>query len=99
MSLNHILVPRTEADVARVIRWYAIRSPQSARKFVFEFDAIVSTIETNPLAFPPFDSRHRFAKIKRFPYLILFRLTPQFVWVVGVGRSSRSGRFWNSRTK
>jgi hypothetical protein len=96
---SYVIHLQAEKDVLRAVRWYRRIDPYLGRRFAADFDATVARIIAMPLGFSRFDARHRFAKLKKFRYLVLFRVGQAVVHIVGVGHASRSGRYWGSRTK
>ena len=77
-----------KSDVLDIISWYdGIRAELTAR-FLHDLDkAVLSTVE-NPSRFPYVTSLTRRVLLKRFPYLVLFRDTPDSIFVLGVLHTS-----------
>ena len=53
--------------------------------------------EIVPLAFDDFD--YQFARVLKFPYLVLYRERPEFVYVLGVLHSASDPLKWRRRAR
>jgi plasmid stabilization system protein ParE len=81
-----------EAEIVEAFNWYESKRVGLGREFVEEIDAaFVRTTET-PDAFPVVYRGLRRLVLRRFPYVIYFRLEEDVVQVVGVlhGRRNRT---------
>jgi plasmid stabilization system protein ParE len=76
MTDDYILLPRATKDVRAAFRYYSARSPSAARHFLKNFESTIERILRFPHSFGRRDVIHRFAKIKMYPYLILFPSVP-----------------------
>jgi plasmid stabilization system protein ParE len=89
--------PEAEAEFASAISWYRLRSPRTADRFVAEIDRVLRLIESSPQMFPEYDSEHRFAVLRRFPYSIVYQAQPGRNLVIAVAHSSRASGYWHGR--
>ena len=91
--------PSVTDDIAAAIDWYDARSIGLGERFRSAADARFDNIQGAPLIFPrAFDDLdYRFARIPKFPYLILFRIRGEFVHVLGVFHSASDPAKWRSR--
>jgi plasmid stabilization system protein ParE len=85
------------ADVDDAIGWYESKAPEMVSEFCDALRYTVQRIEQNPKQFPRAASKTRRALLRRFPYLVLFRETRDFVVVVAVFHTSLDPRIWRSR--
>ena len=85
------------SDLREAMRWYDEISPHLGQRFRDlaneRFDAIADNPEWFPFAFDDV----RFARLKRFPYLMLFRERGDHVQVLGVFHSASDPRKWRHR--
>jgi plasmid stabilization system protein ParE len=79
-------------------QWYAQRSRKALRRFVSAVDAALSQIAANPTSWPMYESRHRWKKAARFPYLLIYRRPDDDIVVVAVAHTSRRPGYWKRRT-
>ncbi len=91
--------PLVADDLSAAIDWYEDRSEGLGLRFRAlidaRFDDIVRMPEIFPQAFD--DADFRFARIRRFPYLVLFRLRDETVYVFGVFHSATDPTKWRRR--
>ena len=82
--------PLVAQDIAAAIDWYEGRSVGLGERFRAavdaRFDDIVDAPEMFPRAFD--DSDFRFARMRKFPYLLLFRVRAEIVQVIGLFHSA-----------
>lgn len=93
--------PLVVDDISAAIDWYEVRSVGLGERFRWavdgRFDDIVATPEIFPLAFDDLD--FRFARIPKFPYLVLFRVRGEIVDVLGVLHSASDPAKWRRRAR
>ena len=82
--------PLVADDISAAIDWYEGRSVGLGERFRSavdaRFDDIIAAPEMFPRAFD--DADFQFARIRKFPYLVLFRVRPNAVHVVGLFHSA-----------
>jgi hypothetical protein len=64
---------------------------------MLELDHAIAQIESGPQQWPPYLHGTRFYKLRRFPYLAVFRETPTNVQIVAIAHSSRRPGYWRKR--
>ncbi len=91
--------PRVPDDISAGIDWYEEQSLGLGERFRSavdaRFDDILGAPEMFPRAFDDLD--HRFARIPKFPYLVLYRVRGDVVHVLGVFHSASDPAKWRSR--
>jgi plasmid stabilization system protein ParE len=91
--------PRVAEDIAAAIDWYESRSVGLGERFRAavdaRFDDIGDAPEMFPLAFDDVDSR--FVRIRKSPYLQLFRVRATIVQVLGLFHSASDPAKWRRR--
>jgi plasmid stabilization system protein ParE len=91
--------PLVSSDLRGAIRWYDEISKQLADRFRKRVNARFDDIETQPQLFPTAFDDVRFARVRRFPYLILFRETEHAVLVLGVFHAASNPEKWRQRRR
>jgi len=91
--------PSVADDIADAIDWYETRSAGLGERFRCAVDARFDDIVANPEMFPrAFDDLDfRFARIRKFPYLVLYRVRNSIVNVLGVFHSASAPEKWRRR--
>jgi len=86
-----------EARVAR--RRYARIIAALAERFMDELDHAVNQIAATPAQWPPYLHGTRFYRLRRFPFLIVYRETALGVQVVAVAHARRRPGYWRRRLR
>ncbi len=89
--------PAALAEVEDAEAWYAAERVELADAFVADLEATVSRVAGNPLAFAERSPGVRQAQLRRFPYLLVFRIRGEGVEVVAVAHGHRAPRYWAGR--
>jgi toxin ParE1/3/4 len=84
-----------EAEAAR--NWYAARSLDAARGFLVELENALEQVVAQPLAWPKYLHRTRSYLLRRYPYLVVYRLQGEKIFVVAVAHASREPGYWRKR--
>ena len=58
---------------------------------------LLGLIEANPSLFSAYDDEHRFAKLRRFPYSLVYQAQPAGIYVIAVAHSGRAAGYWEGR--
>ncbi len=98
MSLRVITRDEAEADIAEAALWYERRCGGLGKEFIHAVDSCFDLIARQPETFPVVYRDARLALLRRFPYLVIYRVFPDFVSVVAVMHRRRHLRRWKSRT-
>lgn len=85
---------RVARDVADAIAWYEQRSPGLGDRFRAAVDDRFDAIQENPERFGVAFDDFRFARVFRFPYVVLFRVRTEAVHVVGVFHGASDPKKW-----
>jgi toxin ParE1/3/4 len=90
---------RVSDDLAQALAWYDAISTELGDRFreaVNEaYNAIVSSPELSSFAF--YDLDVRFYRIRRFPYLVLYRIEASMIQVIGVFHGTSDPEKWRHR--
>ena len=84
-----------EADAA--IRWYAERSRRAAEAFLHELSRAIDRIAEDPDRFPEFAFGSRRLILRRFPYVVVFRIGAAGVEILAVAHGRRRPGYWQER--
>jgi toxin ParE1/3/4 len=98
---NYSLVLSTKAlnDTRKALAWYDDISINIKLQFIDELDVFYDRIEKNPERYGYFKPliHLRRAKLKQFPYYILYTINVDIIRIAGVVHTSRSPRFVRRR--
>jgi plasmid stabilization system protein ParE len=97
VSLLVVARDEAEADIAEAALWYERRCAGLGNEFVHAVDSCFDLIARQPDAFPVIYRNARLGLLRKFPYLVVYRVFPEFITVVAVMHGRRHPRRWKSR--
>jgi plasmid stabilization system protein ParE len=91
--------PDVSDDIAEAMNWYEGRSTGLGERFRLavdgRFDLIADSPEIFGFAFQDLD--FRFTRVPKFPYVVLYRIRGEEVFVLGVFHSASNPEKWRRR--
>ena len=86
-------------EEARAARWwYARVSPNLAAQFMLALDSAIARIGTNLPGYPEHIHGTRAARLKRFPYLLVYlEKSPDRAMIIAVAHKRRRPGYWRRR--
>lgn len=99
MSARTILFHRlAENEYQSAKRWYAKRSERAASRFRLAFHKAIDSIRDHPTQGPAYLEHFRWARLKRFPYVIYYHIADDDrVLIVAVAHGRRRPAYWARR--
>ena len=97
MSLRVLARDEAEADIAQAALWYERQSAGLGKEFVIAVDECFDLLARQPEAFPVVYRSARLGLLRKFPYLVVYRVFPNFISVVAVIHGRRNPRRWKAR--
>jgi len=98
VPLNLEFHPRAVEEARAARRYYARRSATLANRFLTALDNALGQIFATPSQWPTHLHSTRFLRLRRFPYLVIYRETPIVVQIVAVAHTKRRPGYWRRRT-
>ena len=89
---------RTFSDLDDAFEGYEKRTPGLGDRFVRHFGTAIALVGTNPYLFGEVKRGVRAATIKRFPFLIYYRVETGRVVVLAVRHGRDDPKIWKGRT-
>lgn len=93
-----VLTAAARKDIAEAQDWYKRESTALTASFRAELDRQMDRLVNRPSLFPFARADVRRAKLRRFPYSLLFRVMPDGIYVIACFHSSRDPGVWQRRT-
>lgn len=90
-------LPSALAEAEAAATWYAKRSSRAAADFSNELDVALNRIAGAPLAWPVHLHGTRRISLRRFPFLIVYRVASKRILVVAVAHGRRRPGYWRTR--
>lgn len=89
--------PAVKLDLREAHNWYESRREGLGEEFLSEVRKIISYISNNPEMYETVRGDVRRGVTSRFPYLVLYRIQPQRIVILGVFHTSRDPLIWDER--
>ena len=97
MNLAAVFRPEAVADVVEARGWYEEQDPGLGDAFAASVEEIVNRMKSMPRMYPVAHRDVRRGKLRKFPYLVYYRVHPNKVEVLAVLHGSRDPRLWRER--
>ena len=88
---------RREAD--EVFDWYLERDHAVAERFQQELETAQTTIQRSPDAWAEYMHGTRRYLLKRYPYVVVYRVTEDRIEVIAIAHGRRKPGYWADRLK
>lgn len=85
-----------EREFVEAARWYEDRAGLGD-DFIAEHDAALLHVRKSPLSPATLDGVHRVARLRRYPYSLIYRIEDDTIFVVAVAHQSRRPGYWRRR--
>ena len=92
-----IVRPEAEAELIEAVEWYEARSPGLGADLLRCVDTSIEKIVRQPESYPLVHRSTRMAIVRRFPYLVLFRVSGQTITLIAVFHAKRDPKIWKGR--
>jgi toxin ParE1/3/4 len=90
--------PAAIAEARAARQWYEVRSSDAARAFLAELDIAIESIRTSPELYSPYLHGTRRYLLRRYPYLVVYRVIATTVQVIAVAHGRRRPGYWKDRS-
>src|SRR5947209_10890372 len=92
------LTPAAYVEFVEALAWYEARSEKVAGRFIAAFNTAIARVSENPESYPLCDDQHRFFKLRRYPYTLIYRIRGVDVQVIAVAHAHRAPGYWQGRS-
>jgi plasmid stabilization system protein ParE len=96
-ALRLLLTAAARKDITEAQDWYRREGPALAASFREELDRQFARVLRRPTQFPSVRADVRRAKLRRFPYSLLFCVMSDGIYVIACFHSSRDPEIWRRR--
>ena len=97
MTLAVDFRPEAAADVLEARRWYELQESGLGAAFADSLDETIGRIESMPRMYAVALRDVRRGKLRKFPYLIYYRILSDRIEVIAVLHGSRDPKIWRER--
>ena len=74
MGFEIIISPRANFEIDKALRWYSAKEMHLGLELLEEIDAEIKLLRSNPFLFPKTKKDYREVPLRRFPYIIIYRI-------------------------
>lgn len=99
MSLPLIVNPEAEADLAEARDWYDGQRAGLGDRLLAHVEEVFTHLQQTPELYAKVFQDLRLARVRRFPYYVVYRIDEDQITVVAVYHTSRDPRGWRNRTE
>ncbi|MCC6125329.1 MAG: type II toxin-antitoxin system RelE/ParE family toxin [Pirellulales bacterium] len=89
--------PEAKAEFKAATRWYQSRQSGLGTEFREEVHFAIERMRLSPEAFACLENEVRCVTTHRFPYQILYKIYPDFIFIYAVMHHHRDPDYWKSR--
>lgn len=97
MTLPLVFRPEVRDEINEACKWYDQRLRNLGDRFLAAVELALESIQANPCACGLVHRDVRAALLKRFPYLIYYRIEASRIVVVAIQHGRQHSRRWKSR--
>ncbi len=97
MSVELIIVPEVERDVAEAYAWYESRRPGLGEEFLGCVDACIHAILRMPDMYAVVYDNYRRGLVRRFPYSVFYEYLDKTVVIYGIFHTALNPEKWRLR--
>lgn len=98
MNRPLIVNPEAEADLAEARTWYEGQRAGLGDVFLASVEDIFARLQRTPELFGKVFQDLRLTRVRRFPYVVIYRIDDDQITVIAVYHTSRDGRGWQRRS-
>lgn len=92
------LLHEAELELWEAVAYYEEKAPGLGLDFAAEVERALQILGESPERWPPrADGTRRFL-IHRFPYLVVYTLAEDRIWVIAIAHCKRRPGYWTERT-
>jgi plasmid stabilization system protein ParE len=95
VKVRFLTIAQQEVDDA--FHWFEERNENLGFEFLTEIDRIVQLVRSFPFAAFEIEPEIRRALLARFPYAVVYGVTPNEIIVIAVSHTHRKPKYWIDR--
>jgi len=95
--VNYNIDHRAQIELSDAVGWYEKDSKWNAQRFVEAFRSLITEIIKMPGRFPPAFQGARQAKMKCYPYYVIYAVSPDTITILAVAHIKRRPGYWHDR--
>lgn len=97
MSYTVEYLPAVERDVQAAFDWYEEQHIGLGEEFLLSTDAVINSIERNPLTYQAVFKGIRKANTRRFPFGVFYIIEHKVITIIAITHLARHPKTWRKR--
>jgi plasmid stabilization system protein ParE len=89
--------PQVRTDIVEAARWYEGQAEGLGADFLRSVDLAIATVQHNPLQYQQVYRRVRRARLRRFPYVVVYDVSGDDIVLLGCFHGHRDPKSWQDR--
>jgi toxin ParE1/3/4 len=99
MEFSITLYEEAKQDIIEIVKWYDLKAIGLGDRFIVHFDEAIIKLSKNPDAYSILYDQLRTIKLKKFPYIIFYKVHQQNIRIYGIIHTKRNPSVYKSRLK
>ena len=99
MGYKVTLYEEAKQDIIEIAKWYDLKSFGLGDKFILLLDEAINRLAKNPDAYSCFYGEVRKIKLRKFPYIIFYKVYNEKVEIYGVIHVKRNPSVYKKRLR
>ena len=99
MAARAVFTCEAESDISDAFDWYESKRAGLGEDFLLHIGACVNAVCSAPTRFPPEKKDYRRARVRKFPYLVVYKFKDEIVTIVAVRHAARDPVLFGKRYK
>ena len=91
--------PLALREALKAQKRYARQNPTAASRFRDSIQKAERSISASPSSWTRYLKGTQYYRLKKFPYMIIYRMLPHMIYVVAVAHAKRRPGYWVKRLK
>jgi plasmid stabilization system protein ParE len=91
--------PEARAEAFDAFEWYRLRSSNASRRFQQQLELAQGAIQDSPESWAAYLHGTRRYQLKRYPYLVVFRIQSNQIDIIAVAHGRRRPGYWRDRLR
>ncbi|MEW6096011.1 MAG: type II toxin-antitoxin system RelE/ParE family toxin [bacterium] len=89
--------PEAINELIDAAQFYESRQATLGYRFLDAVDSALESIKKNPSMWQADKLGRRKCRVKKFPYLLIYKMSNKFAYILAVAHTSRKPDYWKSR--
>ena len=95
--MKYVFHPEALAEYAEAVQFYTQQRTELAQAFINAVEDAVYRLRDSPTRYSVIEEDIRRCMLRRFPYVILYVIEPDYILILAVMHCSRNPKYWKNR--